>query len=103
MIDDTKETTWNHIAKDKYVSFSSSERKFINLIYDLQEKFPDEVEITHKNSDGSICAKFSYDWIRIRPKKNREMSEEQIAALTERLELGRLKRLENIRDLGVVQ
>lgn len=102
MLDDVRETTWNHIAKEKHVSFSSSERKFIKLIYDLCDKYPEEVEITHVNSDGSICAKFPYEWIKIKPKKKREMSEEQIAALTERLELGRQKRLESIRDLGAV-
>ena len=71
MLDDVRETTWNHIAKEKHVSFSSSERKFIKLIYDLRDKYPEEVEITHVNSVGCICAMFQFDCIKINPKKKR--------------------------------
>lgn len=69
-------------------TFFSSETKWINQIWKLKEQYPDEVEIRHVNSDGSLIAH----------KKKVVMTEEQIAASKARLEKGRLKRLEMLGD-----
>lgn len=90
---DIRETGANHIAGEKFVTFFSSERKWINRIRKLKEKFPDEVDIKHENPDGSLVAHIPASWFQIKPRKKIQFTEEQIMAATARLEMGRLKRL----------
>lgn len=53
-----------------------------NRIKEYAQKYPDDVKLSHLNTDGSIVARVSKKYIRIsRPKA---LSEEQKAASTER-------------------
>lgn len=99
-MEDFKETAWDHVAGEKFATFSSSEKKYIRMIEELKEKCPDEVDIRCVNPDGSIVARLPVSWLRIRPKKKSSMTEEQIAAATERLEAARLKRLDDLKSGG---
>lgn len=101
-MDDTKETTWNHIAKEEFAYFSSSERAFINQISKLKEDYPNDVEVVHENADGSIYVKIPFEWLRIRPKSKRNITDEQKTALKERLEIGRQKRLDSLKVSAAV-
>lgn len=93
-----RETTFDHVAGEDFVTCYSAERKWINLIMRLKEQFPDEVDIRHVNHDGSLIVHIPVSWLKIKPKKKVNMSAEQIAAAKARLEQGRLKRLEKLGD-----
>ena len=58
-----RETCITRIEDDKKVCIYTSERKYINTIYRLQNSHPEEVNITKVNSDGSINAEVPYDWL----------------------------------------
>lgn len=88
---DIKETGWCHIAGDKIASISTSETKYINLVKRLKESNPDDVTIVSENRDGSICAWIPVEWIHIKPKSKRNLTDEQKEELRLRLELGRAK------------
>lgn len=90
---DIHETALDHIAGEDFVSVYSSERKWINEILRLKEKYPAEVDIRHTNDDGSILVHIPAEWFRIKPKKKVNLTDEQIEASKARLEKGRLKRL----------
>lgn len=79
------ETVYEHVAGDKTFTVTAAERWSINMIKKLKERHPDEVEITHVNSDGSFVAHVPYEWMRIKPKAKRSMTEEQREALRERM------------------
>ena len=100
-MDDIRETAWDHISGDKYATFSTSEKKWIKAIERLKLEYPDDVEIRCVNKDGSILVHIPVEWLRIKPKKKSNLSAEQIAASTARLELARQKRLENLRNADV--
>ena len=67
--------------------FSSDEKKWINKIRKLKEQFPDQVTIDREpeTNDGCICAKFPASWIKVMPKKKRELTEDQREEMRERL------------------
>ena len=71
----------------KTAFFSSDERKGINKIHKLKEKYPDEITIIAepKDNDGCIYCRLPVAWLRVQPKIKREMSEEQKAAFVERM------------------
>lgn len=95
---DIRETTIDHVAGYDHATFYSGERKWINEIYRLKELYPDDVDIRHINDDGSLIANIPASWMKIKPKKKVNLSEEQIAASKVRLESGRLKRLSMMGD-----
>lgn len=85
-----RETCITRIEDDKKVCIYTSERKYINTIYRLQESHPEEVNITKVNSDGSINAEVPYNWLVFpRPKSTRTLSEEQKQAAGERMKKAR--------------
>lgn len=93
---DLRETAIDHVSGEKFATFYSSETKWINYMQKLKEQYPDEVEITYTNPDGSINAHIPASWFKIKPKKKVVMTEEQIAAAKARLENGRKKRLDKM-------
>lgn len=95
MADEVRETVFEHISGEKSFTFSSSEKKWINEINRLKKKYPDDVDIAHINGDGSIYGHLPGDWIRVKPKKKVNMTDEQREASKARLEMGRKKRLQS--------
>jgi hypothetical protein len=63
------------LTGDGTVTLSLSQRKYINKIYKLKEKNPDEVRIVTENKDGSIVVKLPLKYIKI--SGPRQMTEEQ--------------------------
>ena len=84
---DFRETCFTRIEGDAYMFVSSGERKWINRIKKDAEKYPDDVKILAVNKDGSLYARYPFDWAQYpRPKRKRPpMTEEQRSAARERL------------------
>lgn len=66
--------------------FSSNERRWINHIKRLAEKNPECVILAEPESNhGFIYAQMPTSWLKVKPPKKIEMSEEQRAALADRM------------------
>ena len=84
-----RETVYGHMNGQDYFSVDSGEKSVINRVIKLKEQFPDKVEIVTENKDGTITARVPADWIKIRPKTHRELTDEQREAAAERLRAAR--------------
>lgn len=84
---DIKETCVDYLDVDNHAVFSSAERKWINKILKLKETHPDEVSIRHypDKNDGIIVADIPKSWLKISPPRNVTYTDEQRAALAERM------------------
>ena len=84
---DFKETCIEYLDVDKYATFCSSERKWINKIYKLKEKYPNEVRIeaSEEDNDGMIIASIPKSWMKVSPPKKMNLTEEQKAERAERM------------------
>lgn len=80
-----QETTYEHMADEKTFTVTAAERWSISMINKLKEKYPDQVEIAYVNEDGSILARVPYEWMRIKPKTKRNLTDEQRIALRDRM------------------
>lgn len=80
-----KETAYEHVAGTDHFTVTAAERWSVGMIRRLAEKHPDEVKIIYENEDGSILAHVPLEWMRIRPKKKRVLTEEQRQVLSERM------------------
>lgn len=78
------ETCFNYCDKDR-AFFSSDERRWINRIRMLKEKYPDMVQVIAEpeDNDGCIYASIPIEWMKIQPK--RAYTDEQKAEMVERL------------------
>jgi hypothetical protein len=88
---DFKETCIECLDIDKYATFCSSERKWINKIYKLKEKYPDDVHIivSEEDNDGMIVASVPKSWMKVSPPKKVNFTDEQRAAMAERMKAAR--------------
>lgn len=84
---DFKETCIEYLDVDKYATFCSSERKWINKIYKLKEKYPNEVRIeaSEEDNDDMIIASIPKSWMKVSPPKKMNLTEEQKAERAERM------------------
>ena len=73
------------ITNDKTVTVTLSQRKYITKVRKLAEKFPDEVEFLYENKDGSVLVKLPLRAIKINLTEKRELTEEQLEDLRERM------------------
>ena len=79
------ETVYEHCGKRSDFTVTAAERWSIAMIKRLKAKYPDQVEICCENQDGSVVAHIPFEWMRIVPKKQVNMSEERKAELSERM------------------
>lgn len=77
------------INGDDRVTVTLSQRKHISKVKKLADKFPDDIEISHENKDGSIVAHLPLRAIKISFTPKRELTEEQKEVMRERLRLAR--------------
>lgn len=77
------ETCFNYVDKDK-AFFSSDERRFVNKVHKLAEKYPEQVRIIKEpeDNDGCIYCELPVCWFKIQPK--RTISDERRSELSER-------------------
>lgn len=84
-----RETSIERIQGDDYCIVYTGERKFVNQLIELQEKYPNEIQLKDYE-DGFIEAKVPYDWFRfIKPPTKRNYTEEQRKAMSERMKKAR--------------
>ena len=93
-----RETSFEHIAGNEYVTCYTAEQKWINQIRRLKKTYPDEVDIRYENPDGSLLVHLPLSWLKLKPKKQINFTEEQLAAARARLERGRQKRYQENGD-----
>ena len=88
-----KETCFNCVDKDDYAVFSSSEKRWINKILKMHEKYPDKVQIVHypENNYGTIYAYIPKKWLKLSPPRQVNYTDEQKAAMAKRLAAARNK------------
>lgn len=84
---DFKETCVGYIDVDKHATFCSAEKKWINKINKLKERYPDDVEIiaTPDDNDGIILVHIPKSWLKINPPKKMNLTDEQKAERAERM------------------
>jgi hypothetical protein len=89
-----KETCFNHVDNEKTAIFCSSERKWINKLLKLHEQRPDEVKIVHYPEDnhGMLYAEIPNNYLKISPPRQTNYTDEQKAAMAERLAAAREKK-----------
>lgn len=88
------ETSIDRVSEDTFCSVYTSERKFITKLKEYANLYPDEVEIKYTNTDGSILAHVPFNWLRfIKPPTKRAYTEEQKAAMSERMKKAREKKV----------
>lgn len=66
-------------------------RKHINRIKKLYEEHKDKFGFLYENPDGSVCCKIPLKWIKVNPGGNREYTDEQRAAMADRMRIMRSK------------
>lgn len=79
------ENTIEWLRDDDRATLSLSQRRVISKIEKYAKQYPDECEITARNNDGSICAHVPVSWIKISPKKKKQLTDEQRTAIGQRL------------------
>ena len=78
---------WIKGSKTATVTFPKG--RFTTKISKLAEQYPDEVQICHTNSDGSIVAHIPVKYVRLQRPTSQELTEEEKQAVVERLRLSR--------------
>ena len=80
------ETCFNYCNKEK-AYFSSDERKFINKVHRLQEKYPEQVRIIAEpeENDGCIYCELPVEWLYVKPPVKRVLTDEQRKELSDRI------------------
>lgn len=83
------ETSFGYISDKAY--FSSDEKKWINKIRKLKEQFPDYIEILKEpeTNDGCIYCTVPAGWMKLVPPRSLTMTDEERAAIAERLNAAR--------------
>lgn len=86
------DTYAGYASKDE-MFFSSTERMWHNRVLKLAKENPTEVEIIKypQDNDGVIYAKMPVSYLQIKAKKKRDLTEEERAAIRERLKAGHKK------------
>lgn len=91
---DFKETCINWLASEPNATFCSEESKWINKIKKLHDEYPDEVKITvdPEKNHGVLLADVPKTWIKVSPPRKVNYTDEQKAAMAERLAAAREKK-----------
>lgn len=89
-----KETCFSYTAEDDCAVFSSSETKWINKMLKLQQEHPNDVKIIYHPDDnhGMLYAHIPKKYLKISPPRQMNYTDEQRAAMAERLSAARNKK-----------
>jgi hypothetical protein len=79
------ETVFEHLDGNKTFTVSTDERTWKNRLVKLAEQNPAEVECVAVNRDGSVMYHVPASWVRLRPPVKRNLTDEQRAALADRI------------------
>ena len=89
---EVRETVYEHERGKETFTVTAAERWSISMVRRLKAKFPDDVEITTENPDGTLTARMPRSWMRISPKRQIHLTDEQAHAAAERLKAARAQR-----------
>ncbi|MBR3688920.1 MAG: hypothetical protein IKL85_07595 [Lentisphaeria bacterium] len=80
------ETSIAYLDYDKAV-VSTDEAKWHRYLRRLREQYPDQVRIKYEpeNNDGNMVAEIPVKWVKIKPPKRMNYSDEQLAAMSEKM------------------
>jgi hypothetical protein len=81
----TAETVFEHLDGKDTWTISTDERTWKNRLVKLAEQNPAEVECVAVNRDGSVMYHVPASWVRLRPLVKRNLTDEQRAALADRI------------------
>lgn len=89
-----RETAYNQTTDNKMAEISTNERSWVNKLLKLADKYSDNVHIiAHPdNNYGVLLVELPKSWFKINPPRNRIYTEEEKAAMAERLKNARQKR-----------
>lgn len=73
------------LKNSKVATVTLSQGKYITKIKKLAKQYPNEVEILKENADGSMLCHIPTSYIKINNPPKREYTEEEKAAMAERL------------------
>lgn len=79
------ESMIGHYPGQDHWEVTTGERKLKNRLRKLAEKHPEEVICMAENTDGSVYYHVPVGYVQIRPPRKINMSDEQRAALAERM------------------
>ncbi len=85
----TAETVFEHLDGKDTWTISTDERTWKNRLVKLAEQNPAEVECVAVNRDGSVMFHVPASWVKVRPPRKVNMTDDQQSALAERLKLAR--------------
>lgn len=79
------ETVIEHLDGKSTWTISTDERTWKNRLVKLAEQHPDEVECVAVNRDGSVMFHIPASWVKIKPPRKVEMTEERRQELADRM------------------
>lgn len=79
------ETVFEHLDGNKTWTISTDERTWKNRLCKLAEDHPDEVECVAVNRDGSVMFHIPASWVKVKPPRKVEMTEERRQELADRM------------------
>lgn len=95
MAADVKENVIEWINGQDTISVTLHQGRYITKVEKLAKKFPKQVKILARNTDGSIFAKLPLKALRLSLSTKSEMSEEQRAEVRARLQQGKAAKEED--------
>lgn len=79
------ETVFEHLDGNKTWTVSTDERTWKNRLFKLAEQHPDEVECVAVNRNGSVMFHIPASWVKVKPPRKVEMTEERRQELADRM------------------
>ena len=87
------DNTFEWYTGEKLATITFSQKKWVNKTRKYAEEYPDDVQIEYENEDGSIVAHAPISWFKFSPpRKGREFTDEEKAAVAARFAEAREKR-----------
>ena len=83
MSDNVNENVIEFLRDSKTATVTFCQGRYVSKIKKLAEEYPEDVQITYENPDGSIVAHVPTKWVKV--SAPRKMSEEQREMFAERL------------------
>lgn len=88
-MDGINENVFEFLRNGHITTATVCQGRYINQIRESAKTHPDECKIDVENADGSIVAHFPTAWLKIRPPRKINLSEEEKEELRERLRKAR--------------
>lgn len=96
MFEKNKENAIEFMTGDQTATVSFTAPKYVNKIKKLYQNDPKDFEAYRLNKDGSIYARIPLKWVKISKPRKTNLTEEQKAAMAERMKNSKQKMNEKI-------